>query len=112
MVILFWILFATLLTQHNKPLTAAKILLYARVSYGFRTIREHRRQEEERGKEVCCVPACELTMASAASSGEIVTSKEKVCVDLYKAASNGKLDKVSRLLPVAEEKGVINKVTA
>ena len=56
---------------------------------------------------------CELTMASAAtctSSDEIVRSAEKVCDDLWWAARNGKLDEVTRLLPLAEEKGVVNKV--
>ena len=56
------------------------------------------------------MPACELTMASAASSDEIVRSDEKVCDDLWNAARGGKLDDVTRLLPLAEEKGVVNKV--
>ena len=61
---------------------------------------------------MCCVPACscELTMASAASSDEPVRSDEKVCLDLWNAAFDGKLDEVTRLLPLAEEKGVVNKV--
>ena len=41
-------------------------------------------------------------MGNAASSD--------VCLDLYKAAMYGKLDEVTRLLPLAEEKGVVNKV--
>ena len=49
-------------------------------------------------------------MASAASSDEPVTSDEKVCRDLFNAAGNGKLDEVTRLLPLAKEKGVVNKV--
>ena len=56
------------------------------------------------------MPACELTMASAASSDEPVESDEKVCDDLRRAAYNGKLDEVTRLLPLAKEKGVVNKV--
>ena len=57
-----------------------------------------------------CLPACELTMASAASSDEIVFSDEEVCLDLYNAAMYDKLDEVARLLPLAKEKGVVNKV--
>ena len=49
-------------------------------------------------------------MASAASSDEIVYSDEKVCADLRNAACTGKLDEVTRLLPLAKEKGVANKV--
>ena len=78
--------------------------------------REEQRREEKRGARRCavclpaCLPACELTMASAASSDEPVESDEKVCLDLFKAALLGKLDEVTRLLPLAKNKGVINKV--
>lgn len=48
--------------------------------------------------------------APAASSDEFVISDEKACLDLYKAARDGKLDEVTRLLPLATEKGVVNKV--
>ena len=49
-------------------------------------------------------------MASAASNAEPVRSDEKVCRDLLNAARDGKLDEVTRLLPLAKEKGVVNKV--
>ena len=50
------------------------------------------------------------SVATAASIDEIAYSDEKVCDDLYNAALHGKLDEVTRLLPLAEEKGVVNKV--
>ena len=49
-------------------------------------------------------------MGNEASSDEIVESDETVCDDLYNAAIYGKLDEVTRLLPLAKEKGVIDKV--
>ena len=49
--------------------------------------------------------------APAGSRGEPVESAEKVCLDLYLAARWGKLEEVTRLLSMAEEKGVVNKVT-
>ena len=49
-------------------------------------------------------------MASPASSDAPVESEENVCEDLFMAAYNGKLDEVIKLLPLAEEQGVINKV--
>ena len=45
------------------------------------------------------------------SSDKPVFSDERVCFDLVHAAMCGKLDEVTRLLPLAEEKGVVNKVT-
>ena len=74
----------------------------------------HKRRAE-RGKEVCCMSAClpaclsafEATMAC--SSDETVESDETVCHDPCNAALRGQLA-VARLLPLAEEQGVINKV--
>ena len=70
--------------------------------------RDQKRREGQGGVLCACLPACELTMASAASSDEPVKSDELVCLDLFNAAMYGKLDEVTRL---AEEKGVVNKVT-
>ena len=44
------------------------------------------------------------------SSDKPVESDEKVCLDLCNAARKGKLDEVTRLLPLAKAKGVVNKV--
>lgn len=49
-------------------------------------------------------------MASVADSEAPTWSDEQVCLDLYNAADNGKLDEVTRLLPLATEKGVVDKV--
>ena len=57
-----------------------------------------------------CLLACEWTMASSATASKIFFSDEKVCRDLLDAARDGKLDEVIRLLPLAQEKGVVNKV--
>ena len=48
--------------------------------------------------------------APVASSDKPAESDEKVCRDLHKAADTGRLYEVIRLLPLAEEKGVVNKV--
>ena len=47
---------------------------------------------------------------AAASSDEIMRSDDKVCDDLFNAAHNGNLDEVARVVHLAKEKGVVNKV--
>lgn len=72
-----------------------------------------KRAQEKGGARRCgvCLPACELTMASATGSDdELGFSMEKVCLDLQHAAAGGNLDEVTRLLPLAKEKGAVNKV--
>lgn len=44
------------------------------------------------------------------SSAKPVESNSQVCLDLWQAAEDGKLDEVTRLLPQAKKKGVLNKV--
>ena len=41
---------------------------------------------------------------------QMVSGTETACLGLYNAARTGKLDEVTRLLPLAKEKGVVNKV--
>ena len=48
--------------------------------------------------------------ATASSDERPVRTNEKVCRDLRNAARHGKLDEVTRLLPLAAEKGVVNMV--